>query len=94
MTDLRKPPYSVADLKPNGSKKPVSHPGAQSLGWPLMDLSKAALADLMCDALDLAYGEAFLNDPISRHNMERFAEFAGPRLAARGDRPPKSWSKS
>lgn len=93
MSETRKPPYSVAPPTRNGGgKKSVTHPGAQALGWSVMSMSKAALADLLFDALDLGYGAGSMEGP--RHlAQERFVEFAAPRLKARGDRPPKEWSE-
>lgn len=64
-------------------KRP-SHPMAQCLQAALGDVSKAALIDVIGDAMDL------LNDE-GGWDTAALLDFVEPRLAARGDRIPGSW---
>jgi hypothetical protein len=59
--------------------KTTTHPAARKIP---AGLSKSALRDLLADALDLIHGEG-------EWTYSTIVAFAGPRLAARGDRMPE-----
>ncbi len=66
--------------------KGLSHPKAAVLRAVFGDVSKAALIDIVGDALDCLSGEE------GEWSADFAIEFAAPRLIVREDREPKNWA--
>lgn len=67
-----------------GIKKPASHARDKELRAVCQGLSKAALIDVVGDAMDAMEGEG-------SWKVADLIDFIAPRVRARGDREPKSW---
>ena len=71
------------------TKKPTTHPRRPDI--VLSEISKAALMDLVADAMDAMYGEGNL-PPDDGWGYHELIEFCSPRLRVRGDAEPAAWA--
>jgi hypothetical protein len=70
------------------TKKATTHPKRPH--HVLEGVSKAALMDIVADAMDAMYGEGDL-PPDDGWGYHELVEFCAPRLQVRGDKEPANW---